>query len=303
LTFFNLNLTKGVYVYRPADRELIPFTTFSEGIDAHLSFLSEVNLSDRPFFGGFAINLTHDDTAAQQISILKQLQWKYQNFVTFSAFYGPNAASYETAADLQGLTKPYFFILNASDLSGGRWLIYDDPARFQNVDELSKFVDSIIAGREDFSLISEPIRPDDVSRPLKKLVAANFDKWVLDNPKDVLVGFIGPKGAYCKFLMPVLNETAALLKDVQTLDIAYIDGGLNDLPEYVPEIASYPTVYLWPSGNKTAPVKYGGTRKVDKLIEFLTASVTNAFELPEFELSEIEDRIRATLHPSKNKTK
>jgi protein disulfide-isomerase A1 len=150
--------------------------------------------------------------------------------------------------------------------------------------------------------VSEPIRAEDIDKPLKKIVGANFNQWVLENPKDVFLTFIGPASPYCRFLLPVLNETAHLLQDVATLDLAFIDGVVNDLPEYLPDISTYPTSYLWPSGRKDAPVKYSGPRKVDKVLDFLTGSVTTAFELPEYNLTEIEGRIRLVLHPPKNAT-
>ena len=298
---FGVNVEKGVYVFRPADRELVEFgkETWETLTDAGIMGEHEINTSRSGFLAGFDINKNEDDYGRKEIELLKALQSKFGENVQFTALYGNIAEAYEKVGQLETLEKPFFFVFNMSDLEGGRWLIYHDMDKMHDLDVLSKFVGNIVAGKEEFSTITEPVVAADTQALYKKLVSTNIEDFVLDRKGDVLVAFTTLKAGPCKIMQAVLNETASLLKDVQTLDIAWINCDANDLPDLVPGIDSYPSVWLFPAGKKDAPVQYKGARKVDRVMEFLTANAGVTFEVPEYDLEAAEARIHEVLHPKR----
>jgi hypothetical protein len=296
---FGLSVSRGTYVYRPADRQFLPLTVaYDQAIVAGIPTSAELDLADYEFFAGFSINTSLDDLAEKEIELVKQLRSSFDGRTAFANIHGNTATVYETTAQLEALTKPYFFVLNAADVTAGRWFIADDIERMHNLDELKRFVDRVIAGKEEYSIVSQPVVPEDTAGPLKKVVGLNADEWIINNKKDALVAVVGPS-LYTRMLLQLLNETAKILSGVETLDVIVIEGPANDIPDYVPTIESYPVVYLWPSGKKDAPKQYTGPRKIEKLMEFLTASVTSPFEVPEYNATEVEEKIRLVIRPAR----
>lgn len=48
--------------------------------------------------------------------------------------------------------------------------------------------------------------------------------------------------------------------------IAKVDATLNDVPD---EIQGFPTIKLFPAGNKSDPISYSGSRTVEDLVQFV----------------------------------
>ena len=297
---FGVTVEKGVYVFRPADRELVKVGSekWESLIDAGVSWSGDIDTSKQGFFAGFDINTNEDDYSRKEIELLKVLQSKFGDHVQFTALHGKMAEVYEQVGQLETLPKPFFFCFNLSDLEGGRWLV-TDIEQMHDLETLTGFVERIVSGKEEFSVISEPIVSEDTAVPYKKLVGLNVEEFVLDKAGDVLVAFTTLKPGPCKIMQAVLNETANLLESVKSLNFAWINCDANDLPEFVPGIESYPSVWLFPAGKKDDPVLYKGPRKVDKVIEFLTANAGVTFEAPEYDLEAAEARVHNVLHPPK----
>jgi hypothetical protein len=299
LEVFGVSVPTGIYLYRPADRELVHYNgDYVKLSDAGISTASEIDTRSKRLFAGFSINTSTELYSQTEISLLKQLQAKYRNALQFANLHGTSAATYEAAAQLEAVPKPYFFVLNASDLSGGRYIIYNDPERLHSFSALSAFIDRIVAGEEPFTTVSEPVLPDDLSNPLKRLVGTSVEQFVLNGERDVLLGVTGPS-LHTQVLLAVLNETAHLLAGIESLEIGVINGPTNDLPECVPAITTYPALFLWPAGRKESPLTYQGPRKVGSVIEFLTNGTGVAFQVPEYNAGEVDGRIMNAMRRSR----
>jgi len=100
-------------------------------------------------------------------------------------------------------------------------------------------------------------------------VAKNYNDIVLDDAKDVLIEFYAPWCGHCKALAPKYEELAALYGKSEFKDkvvIAKVDATANDVPD---EIQGFPTIKLYPAGDKTNAVTYSGSRTIEDLIKFI----------------------------------
>jgi protein disulfide-isomerase A1 len=152
-------------------------------------------------------------------------------------------------------------------------------------DAIKAFVDDFVAGKVEPSIKSEPI-PETQEGPVTVVVAKNYNDIVLDDTKDVLIEFYAPWCGHCKSLAPKYEELAALYGKSEFKDqvvIAKVDATANDVPD---EIQGFPTIKLYPAGNKEEAVTYSGSRTVEDLIKFIAengkykASVAEEVEEP-----------------------
>jgi protein disulfide-isomerase A1 len=135
-------------------------------------------------------------------------------------------------------------------------------------DAIKAFVDDFVAGKVEPSIKSEPI-PETQEGPVTVVVAKNYNDIVLDDTKDVLIEFYAPWCGHCKSLAPKYEELAALYGKSEFKDqvvIAKVDATANDVPD---EIQGFPTIKLYPAGDKENPVTYQGARTVEDFIEFI----------------------------------
>lgn len=135
-------------------------------------------------------------------------------------------------------------------------------------DAIAAFVDDFSAGKIEPSIKSEPI-PETQEGPVTVVVAKNYNDIVLDDTKDVLIEFYAPWCGHCKALAPKYDELATLYSESEFKDkvvIAKVDATANDVPD---DIQGFPTIKLYPAGDKEAAVTYSGSRTVEDLIEFI----------------------------------
>ncbi|KAK8893498.1 hypothetical protein M9Y10_021920 [Tritrichomonas musculus] len=308
----NVTVENGYYLFRPADHELLPLTEkqirsnvieqlLLPSASSNVLDINECNISQKAFLAGYMINETNSYSSEVELKILKHLASKYSDQMHFTTLYGKPSELYKKASDLLTLPTPYFFIFNTSDIQGGRWLIYKD--KVDDIEYVDNFVKRVLADEEYFTVISEdiPSYPGYQTEPFKKIVADNFDDLVISNDNDVFVAFTAPWCPHCTNLKPILNETAYLLKDTKA-KVYYIDGSKNDIPECVPSIEGYPTLYFWPAGKKDeAPIKYGGIKRFKDILNFINKTSTNPIEIPPYNEDEIKERIKLIQNPPKPK--
>ena len=283
--FFNISVKKGIYYYRPADRELIDFKSVKKTEDLNTPITDMVTCSSEntTYFGGYFINTDNDETTKKEIEILKKVAPKFKNSVSLAIFYGDSQSKILEKADIN-LDAPFFFILERSDIEGGRWVIND--ARLHDAAAIEKFLTGIIDGTEEYSVISEPVE-NYTGVAFKKVVGSNFEELVINNKEDVLIAFTAPWCHHCKEFKPVLNEVAKLIENTNSR-VYFIDATANDLPEAVPEINGYPTLYYWPASNKSEPIQYNGERTVKAVLEFLSEHASTTFEMPKYDEAAVQ---------------
>ncbi|KAL2161469.1 hypothetical protein VTH06DRAFT_8031 [Thermothelomyces fergusii] len=135
-------------------------------------------------------------------------------------------------------------------------------------ESIKAFVDDFVAGKIEPSIKSEPI-PEKQEGPVTVVVANSYNDIVLDDSKDVLIEFYAPWCGHCKALAPKYEKLGSLYSASEFKDkvvIAKIDATANDVPD---DIQGFPTIKLYPAGDKANPVTYSGSRTVEDLIKFV----------------------------------
>jgi len=137
------------------------------------------------------------------------------------------------------------------------------------VENLQKFAKDFIGGKLKSYIKSEPVPAPAAKGTVTTVVGETFSDIVLDNSKDVLIELYAPWCGHCKKLVPIYDELAASLKDVENVVIAKMDATANDAPHGKYQAKGYPTIFFAPAGSKDEPIPYNGERDVKGFTEFL----------------------------------
>jgi protein disulfide-isomerase A1 len=153
------------------------------------------------------------------------------------------------------------------------------------VEPLTKFLKDLLAGEVTPHIRSQPV-PATQKGPVYELVGKTFDEIVLDENKDVFVEFYAPWCGHCKNLAPKYEELAKKLENARDkLVIAKIDATENDTPNSGVQIQGFPTLYLYPAGQKNNPILYEGSRTVADMTDFIKKHAVASKDL----LSDLHD--------------
>jgi protein disulfide-isomerase A1 len=134
--------------------------------------------------------------------------------------------------------------------------------------DLKPWVQGVLDGTIQPNVKSEPI-PEKNDGPVKVIVGHTYSDIVNDDSKDVLVEFYAPWCGHCKALTPKYEELGKMFADDPTVVIAKVDATANDTPA---EIQGFPTIILYPAGDKSNGVPYEGERTAKGMFAFVNAN-------------------------------
>ncbi|CAH2090951.1 unnamed protein product [Euphydryas editha] len=165
-----------------------------------------------------------------------------------------------------------FFGMKKDEVPSARLIALEqDMAKYKPVsDELSansveEFIQSFFAGTLKQHLLSEELPADWAAKPVKVLVASNFDEVVFDPTKKVLVEFYAPWCGHCKQLVPIYEKLAEHFEKDEDVVIAKIDATANELEHT--KITSFPTIKFYGKDNQVR--EYSGERTLAALTQFV----------------------------------
>lgn len=199
---------------------------------------------------------------AQLTRTLRPIANKFKGKVNFgtidASVFGIVAENLNLKAD----TFPAFVIQDIKD----NLKFPFDQAKEITQESIAEFVEDYVNGRIEPNIKSEPI-PESQDGPVTVVVAKNYDDIVFDDNKDVLVEFYAPWCGHCQALAPKYDQLGDAFRDFRDkITIAKVDVTLNDVPDKIP---SFPTIKLFPAGDKQRPVTYDGDRSVKDLAAFI----------------------------------
>lgn len=176
-----------------------------------------------------------------------------------------------------------FFGMKKEQVPSVRLIALDqDMAKYKPAsDELSanvveEFVQSFFAGTLKQHLLSESLPEDWAAKPVKVLVATNFDEIVFDTNKKVLVEFYAPWCGHCKQLAPIYDKLGEHFEKDDDVVIAKIDATVNELEHT--KITSFPTIKLYTKDNQVHD--YNGERTLAGLTKFVETDGEAAEPVP-----------------------
>ncbi|OWR55527.1 protein disulfide-isomerase [Danaus plexippus] len=162
---------------------------------------------------------------------------------------------------------------------------YKPAADELNANTVEEFVQSFFAGTLKQHLLSESLPADWADKPVKVLVASNFDEVVFDNEKTVLVEFYAPWCGHCKQLVPIYDKLGEHFEKDSDIVIAKIDATANELEHT--KITSFPTIKLYTKDNQVR--EYNGERTLSALTKFVETGGEGAEPVPVDEESDSDD--------------
>lgn len=165
-----------------------------------------------------------------------------------------------------------FFGMKKDEVPSARLIALEqDMAKYKPAsDELSansveEFVQSFFAGTLKQHLLTEDLPEDWAAKPVKVLVASNFDEVVFDPTKKVLVEFYAPWCGHCKQLVPIYDKLGEHFEKDEDVVIAKIDATANELEHT--KITSFPTIKFYGKDNQVR--EYTGERTLAALTQFV----------------------------------
>jgi len=185
---------------------------------------------------------------------------------------------------LTGEKTPAFVI---DDYRNNKRFIYPEASEF-SFKAVTDFVSEYLEGKVKPFVKSEPV-PESNDGPVTTVVSTTFLELVNDPSKNVLIEFYAPWCGHCKKLAPIFEELGEKFQGEESVRIAKFDATANDVP--IPlEIKGYPTLYLFPAGDKDHPVEYQGPRELENLYEFVRtqSGLTGTDDAQTFEQEEEE---------------
>lgn len=182
-------------------------------------------------------------------------------------FVGIDASKYGRHAENLNMDQEFpLFVIH--DLPNNKKYGFPQDQKL-TVKELPKFLKKYKAGEIEPKVKSEEI-PEKQETSVVKIVGKTHNQIVNDETKDVLVKYYAPWCGHCKRLAPTYEELADLYKSStegqEKVVIANVDATLNDVDV---DISGYPTLILYPAGDKSNPIVHQGGRDLESLVAFV----------------------------------
>ncbi|MCO5586322.1 hypothetical protein L7F22_040261 [Adiantum nelumboides] len=158
----------------------------------------------------------------------------------------------------------------------------DQPKKFLLEDELTEekikeFATGFLEEKLKQFYKSEPV-PEKNDGDVKVVVGKNFDDLVLDESKDVLLEIYAPWCGHCQALEPIYEKLGKVLRGIDTLVIAKMDGTVNEHP--MGKSDGYPTLLFFPAGNKSFDaITVDVDRSVKSFYQFLKKNAAIPFTI------------------------
>jgi len=174
--------------------------------------------------------------------------------------------------NFEGRLKELGLVESGEDVNVG---LYDDSGRrYAMVDEefsedsLTEFLEEFRKGNLKPIIKSQRDPPKAKAGKIQVVTGNTFDKYVMDETKEVFIEFYAPWCGHCKAIEPHMLDLAAKFKNEKNIVIAKMDGTENEAPSQY-KVEGFPTIYYAVPGKKLEPIKLDGKRDMEALIEFV----------------------------------
>lgn len=313
LQYLNLNLSSGIYVYRSADRQIVPVTQkYQNYIHSPLVDFRDPSIELHPIYGGVFMNPnSHSNSTQLQIQILTHLANKFPN-ISFGLIYDTFAKECVELGHFQNFLPPFFAlfdsrpiseissypifseIINASEENEPsiprRWAML---ANSTNEEVLTEFVRKISNNEEPYTQISG-IQYPITNNLIQVLTLSAYYNATHMKDRDVLVWFVDLQSYQSQELVMILNETKNIItKSNLTFFLYFIE--TNDIPPTI-TLSKIPFGLFYPA-NKNESIIFDDEFDVQRLIQFLILESSFPIEYKDYDPQEIRNRIARAMIP------
>ncbi|XP_042336822.1 protein disulfide-isomerase-like protein of the testis [Sceloporus undulatus] len=148
---------------------------------------------------------------------------------------------------------------------------YKMPAEEVSPENLRTFCQNYLEGKAKQHWSSEEIQEGWDKKPVKVLVAKNFDKVAFNKKNHVFVMFHAPWSHNCQKLFPVWEELGKMYESRKNVVIAKVDYTANEI--LLINLERYPFFRLFPAGSTTEVIPYKGEYTLDAFAKFLEEQI------------------------------
>ncbi|XP_062915637.1 protein disulfide-isomerase-like [Mobula hypostoma] len=167
-----------------------------------------------------------------------------------------------------------FFQIRDLDIPAVRMINITETVRYRmqadkvTTEEVEKFCQAYIDGKEKPEESSEEIPEDWNKNPVKVLVGKNFEEVVFNETKDVFVLFCAPWSQRCKDINSIWEQLGKKYNYSENIIIAKIDITANDV-NFAVIVEKFPSVKYFPAESEKKIVHYTGAHTLEALSQFL----------------------------------
>lgn len=211
-------------------------------------------------------------TLEEEVQKLREVAREFRGKLNMVWIDATKFSSHGKALNLKGEKWPAFAI---QDMQSGAKYPLNELGK-DIVGSVRSFAGKFASGKLTPSLKSAPAPKQ--TGPLIDVVADEFDKYVLDDSRDVLLELFAPWCGHCKRLAPTYEKLAEVYaadpSASKQVRIAKMDGTENDIPPHVDiTLAGFPTILLKPAGKGSREfIAYDGDRTLESLVEFVATN-------------------------------
>merc|ERR1719150_2541863 len=211
------------------------------------------------------VDKAHKDFDAM-LNVLRTLAKEHRQQMTFVHLDVGNE-EHDGIAEFFGVTKeqsPTFAIFEMEGSS--KYLPTAEKAKEITAENLKSFVAEYFEGKIPKFMKSEPLPEDWDAKPVKTLVATNFEEVAKDKSKDVFLMFYAPWCGHCKAVAPIWDELGQKYSERGDLVIAKLDATKNEIEGV--DIEGFPTIKMFKK-ETNEEIEYVGKKDLETMVKFL----------------------------------
>lgn len=285
MKLMGIPVKKGVYVFRTADRELLPITRWDYSLlKSPLAEFGVDDIREKEFLVAAFVDGESDRRDQATVRMMTKLAEQFgQMNISFGIFTEDLAEEMGYVTRLSQVCGPLVVVLNTSDLQGPRWVLTEAGV---NERKISGKLQKIINGRLLPSPLSaKPTGPVQLGVP-NTVTVKDYKEKVLDS-NSVSVVFLVSSCRQTQQEFIALQNAAAVSFKKYGVQIFVFDQGIQDVLDGVPLFAEYPQILGYKGGKANKePLLYQSDLSLMNFLEFMREITGGKADLSEAEILE-----------------
>lgn len=283
--YFAMNISKGYYIYRSADRQLVKMGKDpNKFIATKVTDLHSSNLVKKPYYGGFFMNRGNVTACQIESDLLNTIANKYNEEFYFGPLAGKLAHTIALQYNLINFPLPFFAVFD----SKGRWIL--DGEKAHNIEALTELIEQIKNKKINYTQMNDD--SSKLSKNIKTLSFSNVMDTINNDGKDSVLYITANCGPRCILYNELMKSTAKIFKDT-TVNFYMLNASSNEIPQPLDPNMRLPTFFEWPANKKAwGPLEYDGGGDIKDFARFIQVRSCGPFEEPKFNATKINLKAR-----------